>query len=386
MFALVFGFMQAQTKTEAETKATESDTRLREADTLRQAEIDKRLEITKVVGFAGEAAGASTDPAAVNRALEEAKATFSASGKQAKNLQQALAAGITDYNGLLAQNRDLTQQVEQLRNDLSSRQREFATALTEKDGTISQVRSELEDTRNSTNTQIVDLERQRDALREQVREGEQQISALRTQMDDAVRTASSENQRLLQRNNILSERVSSVERQQASPDGSVLTVSVELGRAWIDRGRLDRIRPGMQFEIRGASSGRTKGSVRVNSVEDRRSQVEILSQADPFDPISPDDAIYNDLYDPGRTPVAALLGNGFGKMSSEEMKNMLTQVGIRVEPEVTAETDYLILGTPFFDPDTGELIPWASQEPYKAAESLSVQIVPYRDATAWLGL
>lgn len=384
LFAIVFGYMQAQERAGAVERAEKAEGELANTETKVNAEVDKWAGLSEKVGFT-EQTGAVSSSEAITRAVEEAAGT-APSAQGAKTLQQALTGVLTDYGASASQRRSLEQQIEQLRNDLSARQREFAAALSEKDKTLSGLRTELEDTRNSSNTQVVDLERQRDALREQVREGEQQLSDLRTQMDEAVRAKDSENQQLGQRNSILSERLNAVERQASSTDGSVLTASTELGRAWIDRGRLDRVRPGMEFVVRNRRTGNEKGLLRVSVVEDRRAQVEILAQVDAYDPIGQDDPIYNDLYDPGRTPVAVLLGNGFGKLTNEEMKNMLTEVGIRVESSVTVESDYLIIGTPFFDPDTGELIPWENQDPYKAALSYSVQVVPFRDAMAWLGL
>jgi hypothetical protein len=108
--------------------------------------------------------------------------------------------------------------------------------------------------------------------------------------------------------------------------------------------------------------------------------------ADRFDPIASDDLILNAVYDPARTPVAALLGNGFSQFSEGDMKVKLGEVGIATVIEVTNEVDILILGTPFFDEDTGEMIPWADHEAYKLAQSLSVKVVPFRDAMVWLGL
>ena len=68
------------------------------------------------------------------------------------------------------------------------------------------------------------------------------------------------------------------------------------------------------------------------------------------------------------------------------MAAMLAEVGIRVNEDVTNEADLLILGTPFFDEDTGEVIPWNHHDSYKAAQSLSLEVVHRRDWTGWLGL
>lgn len=385
LFAILFGFMQAQLRSEAAGRSAEAAALLATERQDRQADRQRLLDLTAVVGFAGAVAGESSSIEAVQREVDQARNTFP-SARDARTLQEALGGAFTDYGARSTENRNQAQQIDQLRNDLEARQREFTGALREKDGTINQLRGELEDLRTSSNAQLVDLERQRDGLRAQVREAERQASELRLRLDERERQLLAEGQRLKQRNDILSERLDTVGRQQSKPDGRVLAVSAGLRRAWVDRGRLDRIRPGMEFEARNRTTGRPKGRLRVVGLEDRRSEVEILAQPDPFDPVSADDAIYNDLYDPDRVPVAVLLGNGFSKLTQDEMRNLLTEVGIRVDAEVTAEADYLILGTPFFDPDTGEQVPWPSHDAYKAAESLSVQIVPFRDAMVWLGL
>ena len=64
----------------------------------------------------------------------------------------------------------------------------------------------------------------------------------------------------------------------------------------------------------------------------------------------------------------------------------MKEVGILVADKVSNEADYLVLGTPFFDEETGEVIDWASRDEYRQAVENSLTIVPLRDAMAWLGL
>ena len=134
-----------------------------------------------------------------------------------------------------------------------------------------------------------------------------------------------------------------------------------------------------------ASTGAVKGRIKVVNVEENRAEAEILAQTDKYDPIRTDDVILNAVYDPNRTPVAVLLGNGFGRYSANDMKSMLQEVGVEVREEVSNETDYLLIGTPFFDEETGDVLPWETRDEYKAAQSFSVEIIPLRDWTQWLG-
>jgi hypothetical protein len=111
-----------------------------------------------------------------------------------------------------------------------------------------------------------------------------------------------------------------------------------------------------------------------------------MSQVDQYDPVRADDVILNAVYDPSRTPVAALLGNGYGKYNANDMRSMLQEAGIEVREGVSSETDFLLLGTPFFDEETGDMVSWDSNDDHKAATSLSVSVIPMRDWSQWLGL
>lgn len=339
--------------------------------------------LSRVTGW--DASG-NTDIASVQGQIGELAGVFPSVEGDTASLEGTMAGLIGDYNGLKSANQSLDREVGQLRQDLSARQTASTQSLGEKDGTITQLRRDLEDTRNSFNTQIVDLERQRDALRDQYRDLDARLAEARANADSEQRNLVAEAHVLKQRNDILSERLDSVARRAEQADGSVLTVSDRLGKAWIDKGRLDRVRQGMQFEIRNASTGSVKGRAQVTRVEEHRSEVRILSVNDRFDPIIPNDLVLNAIYDPTREPVAVLLGDGYGSYSAGDMASLLGEIGIQVHAEVSNETDYLILGTPFFDPDTGDLLPWSSQPSYKASEALSVQVVPRRDWMAWLGI
>jgi len=189
-----------------------------------------------------------------------------------------------------------------------------------------------------------------------------------------------------QRNDILSSRLNKVQRRSDAADGAVLTANARINKAWIDLGRTNRVAPGLQFEVLDQVTGALKGRLEVASVEDARAECLVLNVADKYNPIASGDPIRNAVFDPNRQPTAVLLGNGFGAYSADEMKIKLAQVGISVSDEVTVETDYLLLGTPFFDEETGDIVAWEQQDAHRAARGLSVEIVPRRDWLSWLGL
>ena len=356
----------------------------------RQAALDREnatneahVTLSKNIGFVEGAQGTSA-PNAVSAALGEAASVFGV--PDAANIESLLPAATAAYQKALTEKRDLESTVAQLRSDLDARNAAHRTALSEKDSRINDLSSQLEDTTNSLNQRNFDLESQRDSLRQQVSDQDGQIAQLRSQLLDQARGFENEKEVQLQRAAILSERLNKVERRAAGPDGSVLAASASLKKAWIDRGRLDRIVPGMEFAVHHAETSALKGRIKVVNVEEKRPECTILATLNQFDPIGEDDEIRNAIYDPSRQPVAVLLGNGFGRLSATDMKNKLKEIGILVAEQVTNEADYLILGTPFFDEDTGEVVDWSSRSEYRLAEENALTIVPLRDAMAWLGL
>jgi hypothetical protein len=238
--------------------------------------------------------------------------------------------------------------------------------------------------RNSKDNQISDLERQRDGLRDQMRDLQSEITDLRDLNDQQARDSRKSLDHLGQRNDILSSRLNDVARRSETNDGSVLAVGPE--NAWIDLGFNQRLAAGMEFEVRNANTNRVKGRVRVVAVEANKSRATILSTADKYDPIRANDVLVNAVFDPNRKLIVSLLGDGFGLYNKNDMRSKLEAIDIEVREAVSVETDFLLLGTAFFDEDTGEVMPWGSYSSHKAATSMSVEIVPQRDWGQWLGL
>ena len=385
VFVVLFAFVSQQTISDTEQQRQAALEQRRTSDQRFEAKVEELSTLSELVGYIPE--GASTRVTSLETLRSQVSEVASSLGSgEFASMEEAVPALLTAYNGVTQENANLKSQVAQLTGDLEARQAAHRTAIGEKDSTISDLRRQLEDAQSSFNTQLADLERQRDGLREQVRDQERSVSELRSRLDEQARDFASESQVGKQRRDILSEELNQVQRRAETPDGLVLAASAPLKKAWIDRGRLHRVTVGMEFDVRDPDSGRFKGRIKVTGVEDRRAEARILNTEDRFDPITADDQISNAVYDPERSPVAVLLGNGFGQLSESDMQTKLSEVGIQVRGEVDNEVDYLILGTPFFDEDTGEMVPWDSFEAYKISQALSVRVLPQRDAMDWLGL
>jgi len=367
------GYLSNAHKEQAKAEQELADLRLQRAKEIRQ------------IGFsASDGTVISLD--AVQASIGEYVTRFGLEASSIHDFDDLANPVFAKYSEMTGQRDALQTEVNQLRNDLDARNSAAQTAMRERDKTIADLRRQMEDQANTKDGQIVDIERTRDALRDQLRERESEITSLNALLDQQSRDAASELAVMSQRNAILSSRLNEVARRAETPDGTILAVSGELGRAWIDRGSDDRITVGMTFEVRNANTNAVKGKLRVTAVEAGRAQATVVSQVDKYDPVRADDIILNAVYDPSRKPIAALLGNGFGKYNANEMAAMLARVGVEVREGVSAETDYLLLGTPFFDEETGDVVSWDSNDDHKAATSLSVAVIPMRDWSQWLGL
>jgi len=385
LLAAGMAFLQSDQITVLEEKnaglVTDADTLRATADTLRS----QRREDFQALGFADEG-GEFVSPAAIEAARNELIARFELDATSVTKLQDVVNPVVAQYNQVVGQRDALQTEVNQLRADLDSRKQANITAMREKDATIATLRKDKEDSDNAKEGQIATLERQRDGLRDQLRDANRQITEQRAINDSQARDFSKELAVLAQRNDILSSRLNGVERRVDLADGTILSANVELGRAWIDLGSLDRIAPGMEFEVQNASTKAVKGRLRVTSVEENRAEASILAMADKYDPIRADDVILNALYDPSREPIAVLLGNGFGRYNAADVTAMLARAGVQVRNSVSNETDYLLLGTAFFDEETGDIVPWETMDSFKSASSYSVSVVPLRDWSQWIGM
>ncbi len=131
------------------------------------------------------------------------------------------------------------------------------------------------------------------------------------------------------------------------PDGKVLRVEDELGFAWIDLGRDDRIRRGLIFDVFQYVKGGArlqKGRVEVARIESDFAEVKILETYDKFNPITAGDQIASPFYSGDDTPVFVFAGEKpvNRRLSREEIVQKIETFGGEVEAAVRLETDYVI--------------------------------------------
>lgn len=165
------------------------------------------------------------------------------------------------------------------------------------------------------------------------------------------------------------------------PDGKV--VDAGGGIAIIDIGGHDLLLPGVRFDVYYYGKGGVripKGTIEVRKVEAKSAECAVLSQANPLDPIARNDTIANPQFSKNRSRVFALIGDfpGYGRSF---LKTRLENQGSTVVDNVTAEVDFVVLGSKAAEEDALE--PTEFPE-YKLAQELRIQTLRLRDIEHFL--
>lgn len=165
------------------------------------------------------------------------------------------------------------------------------------------------------------------------------------------------------------------------PDGKV--VDAGAGTAIIDIGGHDLLLPGVRFDVYYYGKGGEripKGTVEVRKVEAKSAECAILTQVNDLDPIATNDIIANPQFSKNRSRVFTLIGD-FPAYGTSFLKRRLEDLGATVIDTVTADVDFVILGSKEADEDALE--PTELPE-YKLAQDLRVQTLRLRDIEHFL--
>ena len=131
-------------------------------------------------------------------------------------------------------------------------------------------------------------------------------------------------------------------------DGELVYADQRLGLGWVNLGQKHRVRRGTIFEVFQYVKGgvkKSKGKIEIKSLSDETSQVAILEQRDPSDPIVKGDYIASPFYDGKRNMNFVFVGDGLStrsRYSMDELIRRIEETGGRIEKTVTIDTDFII--------------------------------------------
>ncbi len=137
---------------------------------------------------------------------------------------------------------------------------------------------------------------------------------------------------------------------QENPDGEVIYVNENLKIAYIDLGRPEGILPGLTFDVFRYGKGGTKvfkGKIEVREVRKNMSMVGITELNDSLSPVTVGDKIINPVYDRNKTTYFVIAGRLTQKYSPIQATRLIEKLGGKIEREITAKTDFIVLSSGF---------------------------------------
>lgn len=144
------------------------------------------------------------------------------------------------------------------------------------------------------------------------------------------------------------------------PKGKIVAVFLQEHRVYIDRGRNDKVTPGLTFEVFDQSTGipqdkkdlkaRGKASIEVVNVSENTSECRI-TRMDSKVQLVDGDLLANAVYDPNMKFKFVVFGefdiDDQGQSTSADKRRidaMVVDFGGTLQPDITPDTDFLVLG------------------------------------------
>lgn len=376
------GTLEADLKDTRE-KLTEAQARLDE-------ELDAIRSISEVAGFYDETqAGARSEPAAMTEGLASLRDAFPDMEGSINTLQKAIPVVIQSYNTALSSKRDTEGQLTAARADATAKDQTIRDLTSTKDRELAALRSQVADTEQAAADEKSGLERQIASVRSELSNKDSDYRGVQNDLDQTQREAAKQESAMQARFNEMSRKLQ-FEREPEAPDGEVLAVAPDLALGWINLGAHNRLARGTRFRVISNTPGdqRVKAFAEVLRVEARMAEVRFTGQTDPFDPPVEGDIVYNPLFDPYGQRNAVLVGRFSGTFNEKELRALLSQIGIHVQPAIDLTTDYLIVGQEIYtDPETLEPLEEPLQPSdlpeYKDAVAQGLAIVPIKDVRTY---
>ena len=251
--------------------------------------------------------------------------------------------------------RFLNNELNSQRSLAEAKDQEYMEVVTSKSNLGTQLNEEIDSLRGQVNDFQVELEGARSRGREEsqrlLEENEQLVQDHSAVLYKLQRDLSITENLLQRANDRIEELKREIVREETfamvKPDGEILNVSEELGKAWISLGTKSKLRRGLVFDVFAYQKGGkriSKGRVEVLKVEDDFSEVAVLENLDRFNPISAGDQITSPFFDQDDVPHFVFAGEAAtnGKYSVEEMVRKIELFGGVVSTSVALDTDFVV--------------------------------------------
>lgn len=387
LVALAFGFVQSSDLGNA--------TKEQEAAELAQAAAEEQADtLSKEVRSLSEAIGwydrenanPRSDVEAIQAGLASLKGTFSDLGDSATDMEKAVPAMIAAYNTRGETIAELRSQLKQKDGEIKAARDAASQTASNKSDELRKVTEEASDAAKTSESTVAELERRVNQLTSQNSDLDLELRRERQSHADTKRTHTKELATYRTRLTQMGDTLAFTQPGNAElPDGEILAVSDQLNIGFINRGTRDRVARGMRFQVVSATPGdsRVKAWAEVIETSPDTAKVQFSDLRDSFDPVVTGDHLVNELYDPEGGRNAVLVGRFDATYNRKELELLLDDIGITVQPAVSATTHYLIVGSEMWMDENGDMLDeplQPSEMPeYKDAEALGVHVVPLQN-------
>jgi viroplasmin and RNaseH domain-containing protein len=297
---------------------------------------------------------------------------------ESRNLKDVLAPLFGERMDLLARAEKLEIWLRQERLDKKRAIHNVEQIETEKNAEIEKLNAKNVQQAQDMEALRADMTQQINAKNDEISTLKQIIDQMRKDHDLAIARYDSRVAELKGRIKELTKKDPKMYLEICEPDGQINYADDSLGKAWINLGRVHNIRKGMNFQVLQFLKGgirRQKGRVEVIKVDDTTSEVAIKETVNPKDPLVRGDYIITPFYSKSETPIFVFCGNLTNPIySKRELERKITELGGKVEQNVSIFTDYLIVGK-----DAEDL------EDYQKALLYGVTMLRERDLFDYLG-
>ena len=168
--------------------------------------------------------------------------------------------------------------------------------------------------------------------------------------------------------------------EDIEPDGQILRVASASQVGWINIGRINHLRPGLEFRVFQTVKGgkrQYKGRIEVQQVDENISRVRVVSTDDELNPITEGDYVTSPFYDPKVVPIFVFAGKGLESrdVTEEILRAKIKGYGAEIRDDVDLKTSFLIA-----------LKDYEKTPLYKTARELGVAVVREREILEYMGL
>lgn len=273
---------------------------------------------------------------------------------------------------------DLQKKEAELKEDLKKATDEYNYAAQEADNTITNMhqqivdqRQEIEDAKKEHDQHVLKAEQDRDEaqqdkikeknnvleLTRQKREQEAKYKLEKETLEERIQELRAEATGATGMSKWLN-KGNNAQKGQDMPDGEIIYSDLESETAYIDLGKGNGITKGMTFRVFSYGKGGekvNKAKIIVKEVYDQTSKVGVFDLVDELNPVQEHDKILNPVYDKNKVKYFVIAGSLSQKYSLEQVTHRIEQLGGKIEKNISAKTDIVVLCDKFKKDKTYQL-------------------------------